>query len=82
MGSTVFIISIVAIGCGTAVVLTFMNLLFAEIRRRRGSRTFSEDEGQMLQDLWTGIQKMEGRIGNLETILLERSKARDFERNL
>ncbi len=76
------IIAIIAIGCGTAVIITFMSLLFAEIRRRRGSRVFSEDEGQMLQDLWTGIQKMEGRIGNLETILLERSKARDFERNL
>ena len=78
----VFVIIIVGIGCATAITIVFMALMFGEIKRRKGKRSLTDEEGEILQQLWDGIQKMEDRITNLETILLNRSKARDFERKL
>jgi phage shock protein B len=81
-GGEVFIVAVVAIICGTVIVVVFMGMLFSLVRGRRKGRNISEDEGAMIQDLWNGIQKMEQRINNLETILLHRQKVQDFEKKL
>lgn len=81
-GDFIFVLSIVAMGCGTAIIIVFMVMLFSLIGGKRKGRTLTEDEGAMIQDLWNGIQKMEERINNLETILLHRKKTHDFEKKL
>ena len=51
-------------------------------RRGRDSRSLNTEEGEILQDIWQGLQKMEDRIVNLETIMINRDKTEDFERKL
>ena len=78
-----FIIALTAIVCGTGLVALFICLIFISSTRRhkkRASRDLSEDEGQMLEEVWDGIQKMETRIENLETILLSKEKIRSYEK--
>ena len=84
MNDAVFVIAVVGIACGTGVVIVFMCLIFSLITRQktRQNQGLNEDEGEMVQDLFQGLQRMEGRIENLETILLRREKARDFEKKL
>lgn len=79
-----FVIAVIAIACGTGIVVVFMCLIFSLITRKKKRREqgISEDDGEMVQDLFHGLQRMESRIENLETILLRREKARDFEQKL
>jgi phage shock protein B len=39
------------------------------VTKWKSSRTLSNDEQKMLEDLWRDAQKMESRINTLETIL-------------
>ena len=78
-----FIIALTAIVCGTALMALLFCLMFIgslKRHKKRDSRDLSEDEGQMLQEVWDGIQKMETRIENLETILLSKEKIRSYEK--
>lgn len=77
-----FVLSIVSIACGTAIVIVFMAMMFSVFKNRGRGRSMTNEEGEMLQDIWKGLQKMEERITNLETILLHRKKVQDFERKL
>ncbi|GEM_PF-5468424 len=79
--SEIFVLAIVAMSCLTAVTIIFLLLIFATLTRRRGRRTrLTDEEVQSLEDIWSGLQKMENRMANLETILLERRRGRDPER--
>ncbi|MBI3735548.1 hypothetical protein HY256_03435 [Candidatus Sumerlaeota bacterium] len=60
-------------GVVAAMIITTVGILRL-ISGRRGSRAMSEDESRTLQELWNGLQKMEERITNLETILLHRER--------
>jgi phage shock protein B len=83
MSQNILAIIIVAIGCGTGILITFMCLIFGAVgKRKKRGETLGKDEGKILQDLWEGIQKMENRVENLETILISQQKQRDFERKL
>ena len=82
MKGEVFVLAIVGMGCATAIVIVFMAMMFSIIRGKRKGRSLTDEEGAMIQDLWNGIQKMEQRINNLETILLHRQKVQDFEKKL
>lgn len=42
--------------------------------KRRDSRSLSSEEGRQLQEIWEGLQKMEERIHNLETILIRQER--------
>lgn len=79
-----FIIALTAIVCGTILMALLFILMFIgsvkKTKKRGKSRDLSEDEGQMLQEVWDGIQKMETRIENLETILLSKEKIRRYEK--
>jgi len=69
-----FLIPISAIVCtfGFLTVVAVLRFVLRIMDRR--SRTLTADEERMLQELWRGIQKMETRIGNLETILIHREQ--------
>lgn len=82
MSFEIFSIIMVAIGCGTAIIIVSMAMLFSVIKNRRRQRTLTNDEGEVLEQVWDGLQKMEDRINNLETIMLHRQKMQDFERKL
>ena len=82
MTGEIFTIIMVSIGCGTAIVIVFLAMLFGLIKNRRRQRTLTNDEGEVLEQVWDGLQKMEDRINNLETIMLHRKKMQDFERKL
>jgi hypothetical protein len=43
-------------------------------RGRRKERPTAPADAESLERLWRGLQRMERRIGNLETILIERER--------
>lgn len=63
-------LAMTAVVCGTLLVMFFSSLLFGTIRNRDRRSSLSVEEGEMLEKLWKGVQKMEDRITNLETILI------------
>lgn len=58
----VFMIIIAAVVLPLAVILHY-------VTKWKSSRTLSNDEQRMLEELWQDAQKMESRINALETIL-------------
>jgi len=74
MDGYIFMIALV----GTICVFGFLTVLalgfFRLVGGRRSARTLSEEESKTLEELWLGLQKMEERIENLETILIHREK--------
>lgn len=70
----VFVLAIVA------MALSFLGFVFYCVYRivadRRRARILSDEEGRALQELWKGLQGMEDRIANLETILMDRERDR------
>lgn len=74
MDGYVFMIAMAGI-IGVFGFLTVLALgFFRLVGGRRSARTLSEEESKMLEELWLGLQKMEERIENLETILIHREK--------
>lgn len=69
-----FIISVTAIVCGTVVLVFPVYMVFQSINYRRRSRSLTQEEDEILRNLWEGLGKMEDRIGNLETILLQKRR--------
>ena len=65
------------------VVLSFVSctalaLLFIYWRNSLGKkRSLNTEETEILEKLWDGIQKMDERMTNLETIILESKRERD-----
>lgn len=77
---SVALVVLTAIVCGTVVLLFLIAALFRSVRARENRRTLSDDEGNVLEQIWDGLQKMEDRVMNLETILLDRRREREYER--
>ena len=71
-----------AMVCGTIFLMFLGAMLFRVVRKRESSRSLTDQEGATLEELWDGLQKMEDRMLNLETILLSRDRERDFESRL
>jgi phage shock protein B len=42
--------------------------------RREKTRSLTDEEERTLRELWKGLQRMEERVSNLETILISREK--------
>lgn len=74
MDAFTFIIALV----GTVGLFIFLLVVtigfFRMSLRRRDSRSLSAEEGRMLVEIWDGLQKMEARIDNLETILIGKER--------
>lgn len=78
----IFLIVITAILCGTAIILYPLVMVFRLIERRRQSRSLNRDEDEILRETWEALGRMEDRIENLETILLNRAeRERERERH-
>jgi len=70
-------ISIVAIVFGSIIAGLFLiSNMIGKVLGGRGSGQLSEDESQLMQELFFGMKKMEDRVEALETILLERERGR------
>lgn len=71
-------ISIVAIVFGS--ILAGLYLISKMISRAFGARSdgrLSEEESQLMQELFFAMKKMEQRVESLETILLDRERGRE-----
>lgn len=56
--------------------LFIISNLLSKVLGRRGSGRLSDEESQIMQEIFYGLKKMEQRIESLETILLDREQRR------
>jgi phage shock protein B len=76
----VFVLALVGIICGTVFLCLPVILLIQLIKRRKENRSLNDEESELLQELWDGIQKMDDRMTNLETIVLSQSQKPEYEK--
>lgn len=69
----VFIVAVAAVGLG---LITALVMIIRGFQLRRDSRRLTDEEAEQLCRVMESLTKMEGRIANLETILLERGRER------
>lgn len=66
---------IVAIVFGSILIgLMIIANLLARVLGSRGGSRLSEQETQVMQEIFYGLKKMEERIDSLETILLDKDR--------
>ncbi len=66
---------IVAIIFGSILIgLFIISTLLGKVLGARGSGRLSDEESQIMQEIFYGLKKMEERIDSLETILLDRDR--------
>ena len=58
-----------------AVVAALFLVLVVRVARGARSRGLGDEEADLLRQLNEGLQKMEERVSNLETILMSRTRA-------
>lgn len=71
MSIQAFIITLTSIISGTLVVCLPVFMVFWMISKRRDRRMLNSQEDRILRETFEGLSKMEERISNLETILLD-----------
>lgn len=70
-------ITIVAIVFGSIIAALFIiSNMIGKALGGRGGAQLSEEESQLMQELFYGMKKMEDRVESLETILLDRERGR------
>ena len=68
-------VTIVAIVFGSILAaLGIIASIVSKALGSRGSGRLSEEESQLMQELFYGMKKMEERVESLETILLEKGR--------
>lgn len=60
-----------------AFMIVVVCLLFGWLKGIGKNRNLNNEEGETLEKLWDGMQKMDERMTNLETILLESKRERE-----
>ncbi len=60
------------------VVLALLMLLFKGLGRHEQKRALHGEEQEILRQMWDQGRRLEERVMNLETILMERDGAREF----
>ena len=65
---------VVALAIGFCVLALFFIVFMRAIGRSAQSRALTEEDSDMLRQLWDAQDRMEERLTNLETILLERRR--------
>ena len=82
----VIFICIAVMGClgiCTGFVLSVVKMHYKAKEQKQNSRgRLNDEESRMLEQMWNTAQKMEERIMNLETILMQRTSESTFERKL
>ncbi len=74
MSFEIFVITLASIIAGTLIICVPIVMVFWMIARRKDRHMLSHKEEQLLRETFEGLRKMEDRINNLETILLESGK--------
>lgn len=74
MSLTVFIVTMTSIIALTTFLCLPVVMIFWPRIRRQDSQRLSAKEEKSLRETWDDLQRMEQRIENLETILLERER--------
>jgi phage shock protein B len=74
MEGTIFVIALVSTVGGIAFLIVTVTLIYKLIARRQDSRILNDEEGRMLQEIWLGLEKMDQRVANLETILIQKDR--------
>lgn len=74
MSWQIFIIIMTAIVGGLTFLCLPIVMVFWSRVKRQDSRRLSDQEEKSLRETWDDLQRMEQRIENLETILLERER--------
>jgi phage shock protein B len=69
MSSIGALIPIVAIICGTIILVAPFIIVMHYMTRWRASKGLSADDERLLEDLWRTAQALEKRIETMETIL-------------
>ncbi|UCE02232.1 MAG: hypothetical protein JSW67_13415 [Candidatus Latescibacterota bacterium] len=75
-----FVIALIGIIAMTTIICLPIILVFWLVARKRSDRQMSTNEEERLRRIWAGLQKMEERIDNLETILSARPRKDELER--
>lgn len=74
MDMTAIIIVAIVFGCGSILLaLLIISNLIGKALGNRGGR-LSDEESQIMQELFYGLKKMEDRVEALETLLLEKGR--------
>lgn len=73
MDLTVIIIVAIVFGSVLTALVVISNLV-SKVLGQRGSGRLSDEESQLMQELFYGMKKMEERVESLETILLEKGR--------
>ena len=81
MPLNVFIICLVAIICGTSVIIFSVFMVFGAVRRKHDAKWSKSQDNEMIREIWEGLQKMEDRASNLETILRQKKSKSRSESN-
>jgi phage shock protein B len=71
MSPEVFIIALAGIMAVTLIVCVPVVMIFWLVAKRRDNRMLSGQEERLLRDTFEGLRRMEERITNLETILMD-----------
>jgi phage shock protein B len=71
MSFEIFIITLASIIAGTLIICVPIVMVFWMVAKRRDNRMLNSQEERLLRETFEGLRKMEDRINNLETILLD-----------
>jgi len=74
MDGGTFIVVVLSILSATLICCLPIVLVFWAVARKRGGHKRNGDEEARLRDIWDGLQKMEQRLQNIETIVAPRRR--------
>jgi len=76
MDGGVFIIAVLSILAATLICCLPIVLVFLAVTRKRRRREARGDDELRLRRIWDGLQRMEERIDNIETIVGDQHRER------
>ena len=79
MDGGIFIVVVLSILAATLICCLPIVLVFLAVMRKKAGRTRTGDEEARLRHIWDGLQKMEQRLENIETIVAPRRRDENRE---
>lgn len=79
-GLTASHFAFLAVICLTIFVLALASVLYDVVRARHERQSLSEEESELLREIWNGAQRMDDRLTNLEVIVMNEEKREEYER--
>ena len=79
MDGGTFLIVVLSILATTLICCLPIVLIFWAVMRKKAGRARNGDEEARLRRIWDGLQKMEARLENIETIVAPRRRDKNRE---